>query len=112
MHTSPPFTIGDRTDELAEVYVAILGEAAERQGMRLSEKLRDQGLSVQCNCGGGNLKSQLRRADKSGARFALLLGEQEREDQVASVKDLRTQGAEQQRIAYDEIGDYLKHNLS
>ncbi len=95
-----------------EVYVAILGEAAERQGMRLSEKLRDQGLSVQCNCGGGNLKSQLRRADKSGARFALLLGEQEREDQVASVKDLRTQGAEQQRIAYDEIGDYLKHNLS
>ncbi len=95
-----------------EVYVAILGEAAERQGMRLSEKLRDQGLPVQCNCGGGNLKSQLRRADKSGARFALLLGEQEREDQVASVKDLRTQGAEQQRIAYDEIGDYLKHNLS
>lgn len=94
-----------------EVYVAILGQAAERQGMRLSERLRNQGLSVQCNCGGGNLKSQLKRADKSGARFALMLGEQEREDQVISVKDLRTQGTEQQRIAYDEIGDYLKRNL-
>ncbi|TDJ67286.1 MAG: histidine--tRNA ligase [Proteobacteria bacterium] len=94
-----------------EVYVAILGEAAERQGMKLSERLRNQGLSVQCNCGGGNLKSQLRRADKSGARFALLFGEQEREDRVVSVKDLRTQGTEQQRIAYDEIGDYLKRNL-
>lgn len=94
------------------VYIAMLGEAAERQGLRLSEQLRDQGLSVQCNCGGGNLKSQLRRADKSGAKFALLLGEQEREGQVVSVKDLRTQGADQQQVAYDEVGDYLKRNLS
>jgi histidyl-tRNA synthetase len=94
------------------VYVVMLGEVAERQGMRLSERLRDQGLSVQCNCGGGNLKSQLRRADKSGAKFALLLGEQEHEGQVVSVKDLRTRGADQQQVAYDGVGDYLKRHLS
>lgn len=96
----------------SDVYVAILGESAERQGMKLSERLRDQGLSVQCNCGGGNLKSQLKRADKSGARYALLFGEQERDHQVVSVKDLRSPGAEQRQIAYDEIGDYLRRHLS
>ncbi|MFQ5544603.1 MAG: His/Gly/Thr/Pro-type tRNA ligase C-terminal domain-containing protein, partial [Acidiferrobacterales bacterium] len=95
-----------------EVYVTMMGEAAQRQGMRLSERLRDQGLLVQCNCGGGNLKSQLRRADKSGAKFALLLGEREREDKVVGVKDLRTHGAEQKQLAHDEIGDYLKRCLS
>lgn len=94
-----------------QVYVVTIGRAAERQGMSLAERLRDEGLRVQCNCSGGNLKSQLRRADRSGAKFALLLGEQENDRYVVSVKDLRT-GAEQKRIAQDEVGRYLKQHLA
>ncbi len=94
-----------------QVYVAVLDDAAERQAMGLAESLRDRGMRVQCNCGGGNLKSQLRRADRSGARFALLLGEQESARQVISVKDLRVV-VEQKEIQQCEIGDYLSKYLS
>ena len=49
----------------------------EAQALRLAESLRDQGLRVECHCGGGSLKSQMKRADKSGARYAVLFGEPE-----------------------------------
>ncbi len=102
---------GATADTRPQVYVAILGETLALRGMALAERLRDQGIRVQCNCGGGTLKAQLKRADRSGARFALLLGEEESLHQNVSVKDLRHDVAQQQ-IPQSESGEFLKRHLS
>ncbi len=78
------------------VYITLLGDAAARRGMPLAELLRNQGLRVECNCGGGSLKSQMKRADRSGAAYALLLGESEVLADQVSVKNLRTDEAQTQ----------------
>ena len=75
--------------------------------LQLAEALRDRGMRAEFHCGGGNLKSQLRRADRSGARYAVL---PERSKRVV-VKDLR--GTEGERVlAYGEVGAYLATRLS
>jgi len=58
-------------------YLVNVGEIAERQAMGIAEKLRDAGLSVVVHAGGGSFKSQMKKADRSGARFALIIGEDE-----------------------------------
>ncbi len=90
-----------------QVYLAIVGEHAEiSRGLALAERLRDQGWRVECNCGGGSLKSQLRRADRSGARLALLVGRAELERGEVGVKRLAT--GEQTQIPLGELAAYLR----
>jgi histidyl-tRNA synthetase len=74
-----------------EVYIVVNGERAEREALRLAEQLRDAlpGRGVLLNLGGGNFKTQFRRADRSGARLALILGDAELDRGVAGVKPLR-----------------------
>ena len=60
-----------------DVYLARQGEAAERYAARVAEQLRDAGLSVVLHCGGGSFKSQMKKADASGARFAVIVGDDE-----------------------------------
>jgi histidyl-tRNA synthetase len=95
------------TEVRPHVYLALLGDAAEMQGFVLAEQLRDAGLRIECNCGGGGLKAQLKRADRSGAHFALLLGEQEAGSASVNVKDLRGSGTQVQ-VAQNALIDYLK----
>lgn len=91
-----------------DVYLAAFGEAAELAALRLSEQLRDAvpGLRLVVNAGGGSFKSQLKKADKSGALFALILGEDELNQQVVGVKPLRGEAA-QQMIAWDALAAHL-----
>jgi histidyl-tRNA synthetase len=74
-----------------EIYIVVNGERAEREALRLAEQLRDAlpGRGVLLNLGGGNFKAQFRRADRSGARLALILGDEELDRGVAAVKPLR-----------------------
>jgi histidyl-tRNA synthetase len=74
-----------------DVYVIAAGERASRAALALAERLRDDQPAVvlHMNQGGGNFKAQFRRADKSGARLALILGDDELERGVASLKPLR-----------------------
>lgn len=76
-----------------EIYIVASGERAELAAQRLAEQLRDAlpGRGVLLNLGGGNFKAQFRRADRSGARLALILGEAELERGVAAVKPLRSE---------------------
>ena len=73
------------------LYLLLAGDAAETRGMALAERLRDElpGLGIETNCGGGSIKSQMKRADRSGARFALILGDEEIARDVVAVKPLR-----------------------
>jgi histidyl-tRNA synthetase len=88
-------------------YLALLGDEAEKQGFMLAERLRDAGLHVECNAGGGSLKTQLKRADRSAAAYALLLGEEEARNNAVTVKDLRGHEAQTQ-IPQNTLIDFLK----
>ncbi len=76
---------------VADVYLVLGSTAAEAAGLQVAEQLRDAlpGVRVETNCGGGSLKSQLKRADRSGARYAVILGEEEFARGVAGLKPLR-----------------------
>jgi histidyl-tRNA synthetase len=92
--------------ETPDVYIIMLGEPAERQGMRLAETLRDMGLRVLVNCGGGNIKNQLKRADRSGALFGVLLGVADHAEQ-AMVRNLRVE-EDQATMTLDAVGAHLQ----
>ncbi len=95
-----------------DVYVCPVGAGASLSALLLADRLRsDHGwLRIQTHCGGGSFKSQLKRADKSGARFALLLGEDELANNSVTVKDLRTD-AEQQTMTLDAVSDWLAEHI-
>ncbi|PJE79720.1 Histidine--tRNA ligase [invertebrate metagenome] len=95
-----------------DAMVIALGDDSEGEVMALSESFRDSLPSHQLlfNCGGGNLKRQLKRADKVGARYALIVGENELNNGTVLVKSLRT-GEPQQQIRQSEIVDYIKQRL-
>lgn len=88
----------------ADIYVVLAGEQAARPGLVLAEMLRDAlpTMSIQMHCGGGSFKSQLKKADKSGATYAVILGDNEVSQQVATIKPLREQ-SEQQSLAWNEL---------
>ncbi len=97
---------------LADVYLAMMGDNSQAAGFALAEQLRDQlpGLRVMSHCGGGNFKKQLKRADKSGAGIALILGEDEIARGEVTVKYLRGQG-EQQTLAVNDMIEQLKKGI-
>jgi histidyl-tRNA synthetase len=104
--------VAPRTDT-TQGYLVIAGDRAQRAARVLAERLRDQfvGLRMITNCGGGSIKAQLKRADKSGAELALILGENEMSEGMISVKFLRTQ-RDQIRMPQGKLIDFLKSNLS
>ena len=64
-------------DAAPDAYVVHVGAAASRPGARPAERLRDAGLAIVVNAGGGSFKAQMKKADASGARFALIVGDDE-----------------------------------
>jgi histidyl-tRNA synthetase len=80
----------------ADIYLVASGPRAELEALRLAELLRDAlpGRAVLLNLGGGNFKTQFRRADRSGAKLALILGDEELARGVAAVKPLRREGGQ------------------
>jgi histidyl-tRNA synthetase len=91
------------------VYLILVGERAEGAGLALSATLRRDvpGLRVLMNCGGGGFKAQFKRADKSGAAIALLLGDEELAANAVGVKFLRADRPQQQQTM-DQIVALLR----
>jgi len=96
-----------------DVYVVLVGDNVQRPGLVISEMIRDAlpDVNVQMNCGGGSFKSQFKRADKSGARYAIVLGEQEVEGKVVSVKPLREK-SDQTTVLWDDLTAHLEKLMS
>ena len=102
---------------LADVYVVHQGGATADEAFLVAERLRDAGLDVVFHAGDGSLKSQMKKADASGAEFAVIIGETELATGAAAVKALRgsnaTTGGEQQRIVpLDRLPDELVDALT
>ena len=91
------------------VYLLVAAEVAAGSGVKLAEALRDAlpQLRLVMNCGGGSFKAQFKRADKSGARIALLLGDEELAKNVVGVKFLREERA-QQEVSMDTLAALLR----
>jgi histidyl-tRNA synthetase len=91
-------------DNDPHLYIVTVGEQAQRHGLLLSEQLREAlpALRVMTHCGGGSFKSQFKKADRSGARFALVLGDDEVAKRQAGLKALREE-LEQQTVGFEEL---------
>jgi len=91
------------------VYLVRVGDAAQQHALLLAERLRDEvpGLRLQLNHGGGSFKNQLKRADKSGAALALVMGEDEVANGTVGIKPLREQ-AEQHTQTLDQVVPFLR----
>ena len=89
-------------------YLAVLGDEAQAAALSLAERLRNElpALRLVMHCGGGGFKGQFKRADRSGARLALVLGESELQAGEITVKDLA--GGEQQTLPQARLTDYLR----
>ena len=96
-----------------DVYLVAVGEGTRERAFALAEELRDEvaGIRVETNLGGGSFKAQMKRADKSGARYALVLGEQELADERIGCKPLRSD-EEQESIALAELAAVLQDKLN
>lgn len=96
-----------------DVYLVHQGEAAQLQAFVLAERLRDAGLDVLLHCAaagvGGSFKSQMKRADVSGAAYAIILGDNEIAAHTASVKAMRSDDPanNQSSVSFDNVVDYL-----
>ncbi len=75
-----------------DVYMIRVGVEAEKEGLRLAEQIRNEipGIKLQVNCAGGSFKSQFKKADKSGADYSIILGDDEISRGEISIKPLRT----------------------
>lgn len=92
-----------------DIYVVYQGEGTTLAAFELSEKLRSAlpHLRTMLHCSGGNFKKQFKRADKSGATLALVIGESEMQNNQVVVKHLQG-GAEQQILDVSQVIDYIK----
>lgn len=97
----------------ADIYVVNAGAAAELAAVTALEALRYAlpALRMVQHAGGGSFRSQLKKADKSGARWALIWGEDEAASGTVTVKSLREQGP-QESMAVADLAGYLSHQLS
>lgn len=94
---------------VVDVYLVHQGEAADRFAEQVAERLRDGGVSVVLHCGGGSFKSQMKKADASGARFAVIVGDDEARAGQVTVKPLR-EAAQQVVVSLAEALDLIKEN--
>jgi histidyl-tRNA synthetase len=105
--------VGPPAAAAADIYVVNAGAAAELAAVAALEALRDAlpALRMVQHAGGGSFRSQLKKADKSGARWALIWGEDEAASGTVTVKSLREQGP-QESMAVADLAGYLSHQLS
>lgn len=89
-----------------DLYLVNVGETAQQQAFSIAETLREQGLSVVLHAGGGSFKSQMKKADRSGARYAAILGDDEAMAGEVSIKPLLEQG-EQTRCQLGKVSGLI-----
>ncbi|MDR2880568.1 MAG: histidine--tRNA ligase, partial [Azoarcus sp.] len=95
---------------LPDVYVVYQGDRARCMAFCAAETLRDVGFDVLLHCGGGSFKSQMRKADASGALLALIIGEDEAATGEVGIKPLRGTD-EQHRVPFQELAEAVANAI-
>ncbi len=96
--------------ETIDIYLILLGHASEIKGLQLAEQIRDQHPQIKMitHCGGGSIKSQMKKADKSGAALALILAEDELNNEQLTVKYLREK-KQQTTVSFDGLTKFIEN---
>ena len=94
-----------------DIYIVHQGEAAAGYAWKCAESLRDQGFDVIFHCGGGSFKSQMKKADACGARYAMIIGDDEFKAQEVTLKPLRAP-VEQASVKLDLVAELINHKES
>ena len=97
--------VPDSVGQTVDIYLLAVGDV-EQQALVLAENLRSDcpNIRLECHCGGGSFKSQIKRADKSGAKIALILGEDEAASGTVGVKYLREDRPQEAVVQSDLAG--------
>jgi len=104
---------GVQADDAPDVYLVNVGEQAESAAFSIAEQLRNANIQVVLHAGGGSFKSQMKKADRSHAKYALILGDDEVANQQVTLKPmLATVKGEQQRLSVEAAITYLTTHLS
>jgi histidyl-tRNA synthetase len=100
---------GPATAETPHAYFVMAGDAEVRAGLKLAEQVRNSatGLRIVCNAGGGSFKAQFKRADRSGAQWAVVIGSDELQSESVTVKPLRKDQAQEQ-VKWAELAARLE----
>lgn len=103
---------GTTVNSAPDIYLISMGDLATKQGLVLAEQIRDQIPTARLlsNCGGGSYKAQFKRADKSGARYAIIIGEDETAAGTVSVKDLKE--GDQSTVKQTELAQLMSDYLT
>ena len=96
------------TEKRTDAFVVALGEAAQKPAFRLLQQLRGAGLKALMDYAGRSMKAQMKQAGKAGARFALILGEDEIKEDAVMLKDMEK--SQQQKVSLDEVIDQITSN--
>ncbi|UHD14844.1 histidine--tRNA ligase [Thiocapsa bogorovii] len=104
---------GHSGEPAVHAYLVAVGDQAQLEAPLLAERLRDAlpRLRLMAHCGGGSFKSQFKKADRSGATFALILGEAELAQGIVGVKPLRDESG-QQELGFDDLVDFLTREIA
>ncbi len=102
---------GEPAAPAPDVYVVHQGDEAARLAFRVAEGLRNEGIDVLLHCGGGSFKSQMKKADSSGATFAVVIGDDEAATGEAQLKTLREEGVEQRKLKVDDLAEAIFDHL-
>ncbi len=94
-----------------QVYLCVLGDDAEVEGLRVAQQLRTAGISAIVHCGGGKLSQQLKSADRANSLLGVIIGASEIERRTAIIKPLR-QDLAQQSVALDDVVDNIREMLN
>ena len=97
---------GEAERPVADAYVVHMGDAAARVAFRAAEALREHGFAAILHCGGGSFKSQMKKADGSGAPVAVVIGEDEALAGEVGIKPLRGPGG-QQRVSLEALPEAM-----
>jgi histidyl-tRNA synthetase len=95
-----------------DVYLVHQGETARRPAFQVAENLRAVGMDVLLHCGGGSFKSQMKKADASGADFAVIIGDDEAATGDVQLKHLRDEAFGQQRIKAEDLADIISDYIT
>ena len=103
----------DHMDNTIDAYFIVTDEFLQAAAQSICEQLRDElpQLRLQMHCGAGSLKSQIKKADRSGASWALILGEEEHKNGVLMMKHLRDRDVKQEQIPLAEVAGFLLPRL-
>ena len=91
------------------VFVAVMGEDAMAEGLRIEDGLRRNGVPAEIDLQNRSLKGQLKQANKQGAAYAVIIGEQELKQKMGVVRDMNNNS--QENVALDDIVEYLKKQM-